>query len=196
EGRTEAVAISADAGVADGLLAVSSLSRAMDGSARLADLGALLWMILPQILPCDSFAIFIPDPERDEVAVRYAAGVNAQRIRGVSRATGTGVAGWVAVNRRPAVNAEAGIDLGTAALGACRPLRSCLAAPLVSGEDLVAIVALYSATAQAYADDHVRLLDLLAPRLASALDGVAAVEFDAPQTALAPALKLVTTRRV
>src|SRR5262249_42432485 len=34
EGRTEAVAISADAGVADGLLAVSSLSRAMDGSAR------------------------------------------------------------------------------------------------------------------------------------------------------------------
>jgi len=49
----------------------------------------------------------------------------------------------------------------------------------------------YSAADHAYADDHVRLLDLLSPRLASALAGIPDVEFEAAPAS--PALKLVKT---
>ena len=191
EPRPEPVGIAVDAGVADGLLAIASLSRAVDGSARLPDMGALLWMVLPKILPCDALAIFLPDHARDEVVIRYAAGLHAQAMRGIARASGTGIAGWVAVNRGPAVNADPAIDLGPCGTDPQRPLRSCLAAPILDGDHLVAVLAFYSTTDRAYADDHVRLLDLLSPRLASALAGVAGVQFEAP--AAAPALTLVKT---
>jgi putative nucleotidyltransferase with HDIG domain len=189
EARVESAPIPGEAGVSDGLLAVGSLSRAVEGNARLADVGALLWMIVPQILPCDTFAIFAADDARDEMVIRYAAGGHAQAIRGISRPSGTGIAGWVAANRTSAVNAEPAIDLGACASDPSRPLRSCLAAPLLDGEKAIAVIALYSATQAAYKDDHVRLLDLLAPRLASALRGVHAPEFETVQPA--PTLRLV-----
>lgn len=191
EARAESTVSTGDAGVSDGLLAVGSLSRALEGSARLADVGALLWMIVPQILPCDTFAIFAADDDRDEMVIRYAAGAHAHAIRGVSRASGAGIAGWVAANRTSAVNADPVIDLGASASDPARPLRSCLAAPLVEDDKAIAVIALYSSRQGAYRDDHVRLLDLLAPRLASALGGVHVPEFEAAPPASASALRLL-----
>jgi len=125
------------------------------------------------------------------MVLRYAAGLHGQAIRGISRASGAGIAGWCAANRSVAVNADPGIDLGPYVSESSRPLRSCLAAPLVEGDKVIAVVALYSTKPGAYSDDQVRLLDLLAPRLASALGGVGALEFDSAPACPAPALKLV-----
>jgi putative nucleotidyltransferase with HDIG domain len=189
DARVESAPLPVDAGVTDAMLAVASLSRAVEGNARIADVGALLWMIVPQMVPCDTFAIFAADDERDEVVIRYAAGAHAQAIRGISRASGAGIAGWVAANRSSAVNADPAIDLGRHASDSSRPLRSCIAAPLLCGESVIAVIALYSSAPSAYRDDHVRLLDLLAPRLASALGSATAPEFDS--AAPAPTLRLV-----
>ncbi len=178
EARVDTTAAPADAAITDAMLSIGSLSRAVEGHARLADVGALLWMIIPHMLPCDTFAIFAADDDRDEVVIRYAAGTQAHAIRGISRASGAGIAGWVAANRTAAVNADPAIDLGRHASDAARPLRSCLAAPLLGGDKVIAVLALYSSAPSAYADDHVRLLDLLAPRLAAAVGSATAPEFD------------------
>ena len=128
-----------------------------------------MWMIVRQVLPCQSMAIFLVDEQHDEVAVRFAAGAHAHVLRSVTRPTGTGIAGWVAVNARPAVNADAALDLGLRAMELTPQLRSCLAVPLMDSEALVAVLALYGDKAGAFSDDDVRLVELLAPRLASAL---------------------------
>src|SRR5207244_11792417 len=104
EPRVQTAAGAIDSGVSDGLLAVTSLSRAVSGDARVADVGALMWMVVRQVLPCDAMAIFVADDRADHVTVRYAAGAHAPMLRAVSRAMGTGIAGWVAVNRKAAVN--------------------------------------------------------------------------------------------
>src|SRR5260221_14618167 len=106
EQRLQAAAPLTVAGVSDGLLGDTSLSRAVSGGARVAGVGALMWMVVRQVLPCDTMAIFLPDERQDHVSVRFAAGAYAPALRGISRASGTGVAGWVAVNRRPALNAD------------------------------------------------------------------------------------------
>jgi putative nucleotidyltransferase with HDIG domain len=192
ESRGQAASAPVDAGVTDGLLAVTSLSRAVGGGARVADVGALMWMVVRQVLPCDAMAIFLPDERTDHVTVRYAAGAQAAALRAVSRATGTGVAGWVAVNRRPALNADPSLDLGVGSSGAAPALGSCLAIPLVEGNALIAVLALYREAAAAFSEDNVRLVELLAPRLASSL--VEAVKAEAgvsqPASAVAP-LKLI-----
>jgi len=45
---------------------------------------------------------------------------------------------------------------------------------------VVAVLAFYAETPDAFSDDHLRLLDLLAPRLARSLAGAAAEEEQSP----------------
>ena len=184
-------AAQADAVLGDELLAITSLSRALTGDARVADVGALLWTILRSVMPCETMAIFLPDLETDEIALRYAAGAHAATLRGTRRATGAGIAGWVAVNVRSAVNADPSLDLGYRATEMTPPLRSCLAVPLVEGESLVAVLALYRMQRAAFSEDELRLVELLAPRLATSLATASLAEQHAGQPARAHGLTLV-----
>ena len=193
EERQQDVPLAVDAGVSDGLLAVTSLSRALTGEATVADIGALLWTILRQVLPCEAMAIFVPDVETDQVVARYAAGVQASRLRGVARATGAGVCGWVAVTRRAAVNADPAFDLGIDPRDGVPALRSCLAIPVGTNAELTGVLTLYRADANAFTDDHVRLLELLAARLAAPLS--AAMACDDEDAPMKPAGPLTLVRR-
>ena len=56
------------------VLGVSSLARAVGGEASIADVGALSWMMLRQMLPCAAMGLFVPDETRDAVVGSYAAG--------------------------------------------------------------------------------------------------------------------------
>ena len=181
---------STDVVLDDGLLAVSSLSRALDGTAQLSDVGALLWVLLRQIVPCDALALFLPDETHDHVVVRYAAGAHAHALRGVTRPASSGIAGWVAVNRTPVVNAEPILDLGFRA-GSAPALRSSVVVPLVESDAVIAVLSLYSHELLAFTDDHVRVLELLAPRLAASLIDAVIAEEDATVMAKVPGLKLV-----
>ena len=183
-----------DGSLSDGLLAVTSLSRALTGDARVADVGALLWTVLRPVLPCETMAIFMPDEEADEIAIHYAAGAHAAGLRGIRRSRGAGIAGWVAVNLRAAVNADPALDLGYRAADAVPPLRSCLAVPLVEGEALVAVLALYRTERGAFSDDQVRLVELLAPRLATALATAIMAEEILDQPVTAPATLTLVRR--
>jgi hypothetical protein len=165
-----------DAGVADGLLAVTSLSRAISGDAGVADVGALLWSILKQVLPCEAMAILVPDVHSDQVVARYATGDHAARLRTIRCANGAGVVGWVAVTLKPAVNADPAFDLGCRGDAPAPGLRSSLVLPLVDSGALVALLALYRHDARAFADDHVRLLELLGARLSTPLGAAIARE--------------------
>jgi len=179
-------------GVTEALLAVASLSRALAGDANLSDVGALLWMLLRQVVPADAMALFLPDAEQDHVVIRYAAGQHASALRGVSRPTTVGIAGWVAVQRRSVLNAEPALDLGFRAESA-PALRSCVVTPLVESDALVAVLALYSKNTAGFTDDHLRLLEVLSPRLAFALVDAAISDEDAQlfATPLTTTLKLV-----
>jgi putative nucleotidyltransferase with HDIG domain len=183
--------------VTDGLLAVTSLSRALSGQAGVADVGALIWMIVRQVLPCEAMAIFLPDERTDRVAIRFASGPNATALRGISRPNGSGIAGWVAVNRRAALNADAALDLGVRAGDLTPALRACLAVPLLEGDSLVAVLALYRERGGSFSEDDLRLLELLAPRLASTLIESAIAEEDVEVAApAAPNLRLVSRAAV
>jgi GAF domain-containing protein len=160
----------------DGLLAISSLTRALGGNAQLADVGALIWMLIRQIVPSDAMALFLPDETHDHVVVRFSAGAHAHALRGVTRPTATGIAGWAAVNRTPIVNGEPILDLGFRAESS-PALRSTIVVPLVDSDALIAVLALYSKELLAFTEDHLRILELLAPKLAaSMIDAVIADE--------------------
>jgi GAF domain-containing protein len=172
EAPLETTPAQADSGVSEEVLGISSLARAMAGEAGLADVGALCWMMLKQVLPCAAIGLFVPREEDDTVVGKYAAGQHSLLIRNLRTAPGEGVVGWVAAHRRRALNAEPALDFGLRAIEIDPPLLSSLAVPLIHDSSVVAILAIYATARNAFTDDHARLLDLLAPKLASSLAAV------------------------
>jgi GAF domain-containing protein len=162
--------------IADEVLALVRRSHALQGNAHLPEVGALVWTLLRRIVPSDSMAIFLPDRLQEHVVVRYAAGDHGKAIYDATRPISTGLAGWVAVNRKPVLNADPSLDLGFR--GTSFPaLRSCIVTPLIASDAVIAVLALYSTAAAAFSDDHVHVLRLLGPSLAEALvDAVIADE--------------------
>ncbi len=151
------------------VLAVASLARAISGDATIADVGALTWMMLRQVVPCTSMGIFLYDESADAVTMQYADGMHATAIRGTRLTLGSGIAGWSAANRRFVLNSDPAIDLGPAVQSLTPPLRSSLSIPLVRENQLVAVISLYAATPDGFTNDHARLLTLLAPSLATSI---------------------------
>jgi len=151
------------------VLAVASLARAISGDATIADVGALAWMMLRQVVPCTSMGIFLYDESADAVRMQYADGMHATAIRGARLTLGAGIAGWSAANRRFVLNSDPAIDLGPAVQSLTPPLRSSLTIPLIQENTLVAVISLYAATPDGFTNDHARLLTLLAPSLATSI---------------------------
>jgi GAF domain-containing protein len=162
-----------ESNVSEEILGVSSLARALGGEATLADAGALSWMMIKQVLPCSSMGLFVPDERHDTVVGCYAAGSHAGVIRTLTASPGEGIVGWVAGHRRPAVNAEPALDFGLGVAKLQPPMLSALAVPLVHDGALVAVLSVYASGRNAFSEDHARLLDLLAPRLAASIASVA-----------------------
>ena len=130
-------------------------------------------MMIKQVLPCSSMGLFVPDERHDTVVGCYAAGNHAGVIRSLTASPGDGIVGWVAGHRRPAVNAEPALDFGLGVASLQPPLLSALAVPLVHDGALVAVLSVYASSRNAFSEDHARLLDLLAPRLAASIASVA-----------------------
>ena len=65
-------------------------------------------------------------------------------LRDLSMVLGDRLTGWVGANRQTIFNSDPGLDLGDMA-DVCAPrLRSCFAAPLVSGDNLLGVLSVYS----------------------------------------------------
>ena len=155
--------------VSEEVLGVSSLARAIAGEANLADAGALSWMMLKQMLPSTSVGLFFHDEDRDIVVGGYAAGSHAAMLQTLAATPGEGIVGWVAAHRRAAFNAEPALDFGLRVTELDPPLLSSIAVPLMHDGSLVAVLSVYASTRGAFSNDHARLLDLLAPKLAESI---------------------------
>ena len=126
-------------------------------------------MTLRSVLPATSMAIFVEDERQDLLTVGYAAGAHVPMLRQLKKTRGGGIAGWAAVNRRGVLNADAALDLGLAAQSLEPPLRSAVTVPLSHDGRVVGVLSCYAASAPGFTEDHLRLLELLAASLGSAL---------------------------
>jgi GAF domain-containing protein len=170
EARKNAVVPAAAAAIrtavpaADEVLAFTSLSRAICGDASINDVGALLWMMVRQVLPCQAMALCVRDERTDLMTAAYAAGAHAAPLWTLRVPMAQGVIGWTAVNRRTVANAAAATDTG----GEHSPLRWTMTVPLVHDGALRAVLSLYSET-MPFSEDQARLVELVAPSAGAAV---------------------------
>lgn len=150
-----------------------SLARLAGGEAGVADVLALGSTLLADLVPRSTGAWYLPDLAHDRLTVADAFGPAASRMRGMSVPVGDRLTGWVAASRQAIINSDATLDLGTHT-GAAAPLLSrCISLPLMVGDALVAVVTLYTAAPDGFTADQGRLVPIVAPHLARAIDAAA-----------------------
>ncbi len=141
------------------IYALYEIAQTMGTSLGVADTMALISSKLSNLVPFSASALFLFDEESDTLRCRFATGVEADAIGGMTVRAGQGLAGWVARNRRPLVNARPSAEFEAAGLAKATTLQSALVAPLVFSDRFIGTLAVYSTQADFYTDDHRRLLD-------------------------------------
>jgi diguanylate cyclase (GGDEF)-like protein/putative nucleotidyltransferase with HDIG domain len=141
------------------IYALYEIAQTMGTSLGVADTMALISSKLSNLVPFSACALFLFDEEADTLRCRFATGVEADAIGGMNVRAGQGLAGWVARNRRPLVNARPSAEFEAAGLAKSTSLHSALVAPLVFSDRLIGTLAVYSTQPDFYTDDHRRLLD-------------------------------------
>jgi diguanylate cyclase (GGDEF)-like protein len=134
------------------------------------DTMGLLTSKMNRLVPASCWALYLPDGRRDSVRCRYASGLSADTLEGLTIPSGEGVTGWAARHLTAAINARASSDFDAAAAPQTGLLfQSALAFPLIDNDQLVGILTAYHVDPQPYTEAHLRLLERLGSQAASVL---------------------------
>jgi len=144
------------------IYALYEIAQTMGTSLGVADTMALISSKLTNIVPWSACALFLFDAESDSVRCRYAAGVDAPKLLGLTLKMGEGLAGWVARNKRSIVNGLPRVTFDAAGLFAPIDLKAAIVCPLILNDTFIGSLALYHVEANRYTEDHRRLLERIA----------------------------------
>jgi K+-sensing histidine kinase KdpD len=136
-------------------------------------LGELFEVLLPrirEILRADTCATLLLDEDGRELVARAAVGIEEEVEQGVRIPVGRGFAGRVAAGRRPVVLAD--VDHADVLNPILREkgIKSLLGVPLVVHGDVIGVLHVGTLTPRIFSDDDVRLLELVADRVALAIE--------------------------
>ena len=151
------------------MLVLYDLARGLVGRLDVADTADIISKHLRRIVPASTCVIFLYEVDRDELVVVHASGDSASLFVGLTVPRGQRLTGWVAANKASIVNSDPSLDLGESARHSRPRLRSCLSTPLLADDKLVGVLSVYSPNADAFTDDHRRLIEVVARQVSQTI---------------------------
>jgi phosphoserine phosphatase RsbU/P len=144
----------------------------LDNSLAFLDVDELLAVLLERILGlvgCDTAAVLLLDGPANELVARAARGLEEEVRQGVRIPVGTGFAGRIALERRPIVLEEVNASTVANPILWEKGIRSMLGVPLLAGGVLVGVLHIGSYARRVFDPDDVMLLELVAAKVATAI---------------------------
>jgi diguanylate cyclase (GGDEF)-like protein len=151
------------------IYALYQIAQTMGTSLGVADTMTLISSKLSNLVPFSACALFLYTESSDTLYCRFATGTDSELIQQLALKNGQGLAGWVARNRRPLVNARPSAELEAAGSTLPTALQSALVCPLIFGDRFIGTLAVYHTTVGFYRDDHRRLIDRVCEQAAAVL---------------------------
>jgi serine phosphatase RsbU (regulator of sigma subunit)/anti-sigma regulatory factor (Ser/Thr protein kinase) len=158
--------------ILDPLERLRRLQRVSDAAlAHLSvdDLLDELLLRVRDILDADTAAILLLDDSRNELVARAAKGIEEEVERGVRIPVGTGFAGRIAAERRPVMLDRVDHRTVVNPILFQKGIRSLLGVPLLAHGDVLGVMHVGTKTRRRFTNEEVELLQLVADRVAMAL---------------------------
>jgi serine phosphatase RsbU (regulator of sigma subunit)/anti-sigma regulatory factor (Ser/Thr protein kinase) len=124
---------------------------------------------LAEILDVDTLAVLLLDETRNELVARAAKGLEEEVEQGVRIPVGKGFAGTIADRREPLILDHVDHTNVMNPILRSKGIRSLLGVPLLAHGDVLGVMHVGSLTARVFDDDDIELLQLVADRVALAL---------------------------
>jgi signal transduction histidine kinase len=145
----------------------------MDAALTQLELEELLAVLLPRIrevLRTDTCAVLLLDTDERELVARAAVGIEEEVEQGVRIPVGRGFAGRVAAEQRPVILED--VDHADVLNPILREkgIKSLLGVPLLVGGDVIGVLHVGVLQHHAFTRDDVELLELVAARVALAIE--------------------------
>jgi diguanylate cyclase (GGDEF)-like protein len=150
------------------IYALYEIAQAIGSTLDVADTMSLIAGKLSPLVPFACCALFVRD-EDEMLRCRFASGVDAEDVRGLTLPPGQGLAGWVVRNRRSLISGRAAIVDRDDRSGIAPHLYCALASPLVASDRVIGALTVYHTEPGFYTDDHRRLLERVAEQAAAAV---------------------------
>ncbi len=176
------------------MYALYEIAQTMGTSLGVSDTMALIASKLAPLVPFSTCALFLASGAPHSMQCRFATGVDAELLAGLSTRGGQGLAGWVARNRRPLVNARPSAELEASGLDPQTSLESALVCPLLFGQHLIGAVAVYHVAPGFYGDDHRRLLERVCEQAGAVIHNAIIFERTQEDSLTDPLTSLPNTR--
>jgi diguanylate cyclase (GGDEF)-like protein len=151
------------------IFALYQIAQTMGTSLGVADTMAVISSKLNELVPLSACALFLHSEATDTLHCRFATGVDAEILSGLSVRNGVGLTGWVGRNRRALLNARPAADLEAAGVDQPTVLQSALVCPLVAHDRFIGTLAVYHTEPDYYRDDHRRLIDRISEQAAAVI---------------------------
>lgn len=150
------------------------LSHDLGNSLSLSEILSRLAEQLKRLVPFDAIAVYVL---RDDCLVpAFASGKNFPVFASLRIPISVGLSGWVAHNRKPILNGNPTMEPGYFNGPDNSPLYSALSVPLEGSDDVVGVLTLYHAAADAYTSDHLRILMAINSRVGLAIENALAFQ--------------------
>jgi diguanylate cyclase (GGDEF)-like protein len=147
------------------LLALYDVAEMLTGNASVSDAGDFISRHLKKVVPFELCVLYLYDKHNDDLVAAHTFGVGDVIVRRLRITLGERLSGWVAANRQTIVNSDPALDLAETGHLVSPRLRATLASPLIVGETLVGVLALYSDVANVFTDDHRVIVEVLAKQV-------------------------------
>jgi diguanylate cyclase (GGDEF)-like protein/putative nucleotidyltransferase with HDIG domain len=151
------------------VITLYEIAQTIGASLDLRDMFAVFSSRLRDIVSYTTCVLYLQQPNSIDVEAVHVSGRNAERFKGASIILGSGVTGWVVSNRQPMYNCDPQVDFDAARVEIDTAYRTMIAVPLLRGDDVLGVLALYSAEIDAYEPDHLRLVEAVAKLAADAI---------------------------
>ena len=170
------------------MLVLYDLAKSLSNQFALDEAADIVSKHLRRIVPATTCVFFIYDPISDELRAAHATGDNATHFSGLSIPRGQRLSGWVAANLQTILNSDPILDLGEAGRHMRPRLHSCLSTALVTDDQLVGVLSLYSIHRDGFNEDHRRIVEVVARQVSQTIRHTAG--FDKRRGATTPRDKL------
>ena len=144
------------------------VSERINSTLDLDELMARIAEIVKRAIDYEVFAILLLNEKTQELHVRFSIGHPDELVRNLRIKVGEGIVGRVAQTRRSILVNDVLKD--PSYIQSLSPMRSELAVPLITKNRLIGVIDLEAPRTDFFNDSHLNLLELLASRMAMALE--------------------------
>jgi diguanylate cyclase (GGDEF)-like protein/putative nucleotidyltransferase with HDIG domain len=160
--------IAAIAAARQEMLDLFEICQDLGASLSLQDTLSVFDVRLKRLVPFDCMAVYLTNKFR--LTPEYVRGENSRLFASLEIPFGSGLSGWVAENGKSIVNGNPAVEPGylndTAKF---TTMRSALSIPIHDGDNIIAVLTLYSAEREAFSANNLTFLESIGGKLGKAV---------------------------